>query len=170
MTLKNLTLACFLSGAICSSTLAGDPMFHLVTSCVPDCVGKWCCPDYCPKDEPCFCKSIKYCCDDYCPKQEPCVCAPLRFCCDDYCPKCPPAPCGHTSCESLKCGPPSCPSTLNSTGLTSTGGSKRKPQSADRHKIAVDVRKRSGPKKPRSSPGLGLPWRLVTSPSKRASR
>jgi hypothetical protein len=104
-----LRLAIVLSGSLgCSTAIASD-LFHCLGGCaVPDCVGKWCCPDYCPKPEPCVHVPLCCCCDDYCPKQEPCVCVPLMFCCDDYCPKCPPAACSRPSGEYLRCGGPRC--------------------------------------------------------------
>lgn len=104
---RKLGLAIVLTSSFCySPAMAGDLLHRLVGGGVPDCVGKWCCPDYCPKTEPCVCVPLNFCCDDYCPKQEPCVCVPLNFCRDDYCPKCPPKACSPPLCENLKCGPP----------------------------------------------------------------
>ena len=104
---RKLGLAIVLTSSLCCSpAMAGDLLRGLVGCGVPDCVGKWCCDDYCPKQEPCVCVPLNFCCDDYCQKQEPCVCVPLNFCCDDYCPKCPPRACSPSLCENLKCGPP----------------------------------------------------------------
>jgi hypothetical protein len=72
---------------------------------VPDCIGKWCPDDYCPKKEPCVCVPLRFGCDNYCGKKEPCVCVPLCFGCDDYCGKCPPKVCSGPLYRSLKCGP-----------------------------------------------------------------
>lgn len=88
-----------------SPTLAGDHLQSLLSDAVPDCIGKWCCPDYCPKQEPCVGVPLRFCCDDYCPKKAPCVCVPLAFCCDDYCAKCPPRVCSPPLREFLKCSP-----------------------------------------------------------------
>jgi hypothetical protein len=104
---RKLRLVIVLTGGLCCSpTMAGE-RFHSLMGCdVPDCVGQWFCPDYCPKKQPCVWVPPNFCCDDYCPKREPSVCVPLRFCCDDYCPKCPPKACSPPLCENLRCGPP----------------------------------------------------------------
>jgi hypothetical protein len=96
------------SGLCCSPAFAGDSWHRLIGGSVPDCVGKWCCDDYCGKREPCVCAPLSFCCDDYCPKKEPCVGAPLNFCCDDYRCKCLPRVCSPPLFEFLKCGPPKC--------------------------------------------------------------
>jgi hypothetical protein len=104
---RKLRLAVILTSSLwCSTAMAGDLLHSLIGCGVPDCVGKWCCDDYCGKKEPCVCVPLSFCCDDYCPKKEPCVCVPLNFCCDDYCPKCPPKACSPPLCENLKCNPP----------------------------------------------------------------
>jgi hypothetical protein len=103
---RKLSLTILFTGILCCPpALAGDKLQRLVGDAVPDCVGKWCCPDYCPKQEPCVCVPLRFGCDDYCSKKEPCVCAPLAFCCDDYCAKCPPQVCSPLLCEFLKCSP-----------------------------------------------------------------
>jgi hypothetical protein len=83
---------------------AGDPRHYLPWCPAPDCIGKWCPDDYCPKKEPCVGVSLRFGCDDYCGKKAPCVCAPLRFCCDDYCKKCPPKVCSGPLGRYLRCG------------------------------------------------------------------
>ena len=95
-------LACLVLLSLPAS--AGDPLHNLLGCPVPDCIGKWCPDDYCPKKEPCVGVSLCFGCDDYCGKKAPCVCAPLRFCCDDYCEKCPPKVCSGPLCQFLKCG------------------------------------------------------------------
>ena len=109
------------SGLCCSPAFAGDPWHRLIggslIGCsVPDCVGKWCCDDYCGKKEPCVCAPLRFCCDDYRPKQEPCVGASLNFCCDDYCRKCPPRVGSPPLFELLKCGPPKGPASCSNGG------------------------------------------------------
>ena len=78
---------------------------HRHKSCVPDCIRKYCCDDYCPKAEPWVCAPLRFCCDDYCAKQQPRICAPLNFCCDDYCSKCPPSLCCSPLWQNLQCTP-----------------------------------------------------------------
>ena len=84
---------------------AGGPLDNLLGCGVPDCIGKWCPDDYCPKKEPCVGVSLCFGCDDYCPKNAPCVSARLCFGCDNYCEKCPPKVCSGPLCQYLKCGP-----------------------------------------------------------------
>jgi hypothetical protein len=104
---RKFCAALVLTGSVlCSPTAAGELSCGFAGYRLPDCVGKWCCPDYCRKPEPCVCAPLGRCCDDYCPKRAPCVCVPLEFCCDNYCPKCPPSSCTPAVCESLTCGPP----------------------------------------------------------------
>lgn len=106
---NRLSLAIVLAGCLfCSPVMAGDGLHPFVGCGVPDCIGKWCCPDYCPKQPPCVCVPLDCCCDDYCPKRPPSVCVPLDCCCcDDYCRKRPPQACFPPLCRFLKCGPPS---------------------------------------------------------------
>jgi len=87
---------------------AGNPFHHLLGCPAPDCIGKWCPDDYCPKRQPCVGVSLCFGCDDYCSKKAPCVRAPLCFGCDDYCKKCPPTVCNAPRCQSLKCGATKC--------------------------------------------------------------
>ena len=103
--------------SLCGSTMAGDYWGNLcgIKACIPDCVKKWCCDDYCPKPEPCVRPVTCFTCPDYCPKPEPCVCPVTCFCCPDYCPKplpclscCPPTP-------GLTCGWPRCGNKLQGT-------------------------------------------------------
>ena len=101
---RNFGPVIVLLGIVCCSPAFGNDLLHgLLGACVPDCIGKWCCDDYCPKKQPHICVSIDSCCDDYCSKKEPCVCAPLDFCCDDYLRKCLPRVCSPPMCGSLKC-------------------------------------------------------------------
>jgi hypothetical protein len=85
---------------------AGDFWSRLLPAkCRPiDCVGGYCCDDYCPKSPPCIVGPCGFCCDDYCPKPPPCIVGPCGFCCDDYCPKCPPTLCCPPA-PGLQCGP-----------------------------------------------------------------
>jgi hypothetical protein len=83
---------------------ARDPHRNLLGCPVPDCIGKWCRDDYCPKQEPCVDVSLCFGCDDYRGKKAPCVCAPLRVRCDDYCKKCPPKVCRGPLGQYLRCG------------------------------------------------------------------
>ena len=87
-----------------SPALAGDHSHGILGKIgqVPDCVGKWCCDDYCQKNAPCVPVCLKFCPDNYCAKQEPCVCVPLCLRCDDYCAKCLPPIC-FPVCRELKC-------------------------------------------------------------------
>ena len=89
---------------------AGEPWHELLGPCVPDCIGKWCRDDYCPKKEPCVCVPLRFQCDDYCAKKQPCVCPKLCFTCDNYCKKCLPKVCSPPRCDVLKCGPSCCAS------------------------------------------------------------
>lgn len=75
----------------------------------PDCIGKYCCDDYCVKPLPAVCPVKCFCCDDYCPKPLPCIYPVKCFVCDDYCPK--PLPCFICpKCNDYKCVPTcSCP-------------------------------------------------------------
>ena len=72
-----------------------------------DCIGCYCCDDYCRKPLPCSCAVAACCCDDYCRKPLPKSCPVAACCCDDYCRKCLPPICGRPSSH-LKCGPPPC--------------------------------------------------------------
>jgi hypothetical protein len=83
---------------------ARDPHRNLLGCPVPDCIGKWCRDDYCPKQEPCVDVSLCFGCDDYRGKKAPCVCAPLSVRCDDYCKKCPPKVCRGPLGQYLRCG------------------------------------------------------------------
>ena len=83
---------------------ARDPHRNLLGCPVPDCIGKWCRDDYCPKREPCVDVSLCFGRDDYCIKKAPFVCAPLSLRCDDYCKKCPPKVCRAPLSQYLKCG------------------------------------------------------------------
>ena len=65
--------------------------------CWPDCVGKFCCDDYCPKPPPCAKRVKCFRCPDYCSKYAPCPISVKRGGCPDYCRK--PVPC-------LTCPPP----------------------------------------------------------------
>lgn len=88
---------------------AGNPGYEKICpGRVPNCAGKMCCDDYCPKREPCVGVSLCFRCDDYCAKKVPCVRAPLCFGCDDYCKKCPPKVCNTPRCQFLKCGSTQC--------------------------------------------------------------
>ena len=87
---------------------AADPLHKLLGCSVPDCIGRWCPDDYCPKRQPCVGVSLCFGCDDYCAKKEPCVCTPLCFGCDDYCKKCLPKVCTTPRCQSLRCGATQC--------------------------------------------------------------
>lgn len=72
--------------------------------CVPDCIRKWCCDDYCCKPIPCPVPVTCFGCDCYQPKPLPCPVNVTCFRCDDYCSKpypcilCPPS-------HYLKCAP-----------------------------------------------------------------
>ena len=93
---------------VCSPVVAGDHL-HLLRGlfdkpCLPDCVGGWCCDDYCGKKAPCVETCLSFCPDDYCAKKEPCVIAPLCFGCDDYCAKCLPPVCFPIR-QNLRCAP-----------------------------------------------------------------
>lgn len=88
---------------ICSLVWAGDRPYVLKRlPSVPDCVGKWCCDDYCSKAQPCIQTPLRLCCDDYCRKILPCLKIPLCFGCDDYCRKCTPPICSP-QCTELQC-------------------------------------------------------------------
>jgi hypothetical protein len=77
--------------------------------CVPDCIKKRCCDDYCAKPEPKACCAKISCCDNYCAKPEPCLKCVKKFCCDDYCRKpIPCAKCPPCNGDKLKCSPPAC--------------------------------------------------------------
>ena len=107
--MNKIRLVVFLASLLCLLTTASAGDFgHKLLGCpVPDCIGKWCCDDYCPKNAPGACVPLCFRCDDYCPKKVPCVCAPLRFGCDDYCKKRLPKVCSTPRCQSsLRCGPP----------------------------------------------------------------
>ncbi len=73
--------------------------------CIPDCIRKWCCDDYCPKPIPCPVNLKCFGCDCYQAKCAPCPVGVKCFRCDDYCPK--PLPCIFCppNCH-LKCAPP----------------------------------------------------------------
>jgi hypothetical protein len=74
--------------------------------CIPDCVRKWCCDDYCSKPLPCRVNVQCFGCDTYDCKKLPCPRNVSCFRRDDYCPK--PYPC--FSCPTspfLKCTPAS---------------------------------------------------------------
>ena len=83
---------------------AGDPLHRLLGCPVPDCIGKWCRDDYCPKQDPCVDVSLCFGCDDYCGKKAPSVCVPLSLRCDDYCKKCPPKVCRAPLGQYSRCG------------------------------------------------------------------
>ena len=74
---------------------------------VPDCIGKYCCDDYCPKSLPPACPPTCFACDDYCSKLLPCIFPVKRFCPDDYCRKCPPKICCPPA-PGLSCGTKGC--------------------------------------------------------------
>ena len=69
-------------------------------TCVPDCVRKYCCDDYCSKIVPCTRGVKTKCCDNYSGKPTPCV-REVCTVCNDYCSKCSP----KVSCPArdLKC-------------------------------------------------------------------
>ena len=107
---EKLRFVLLFAGAVCSlaTASAGNPslgLFGCPIPAVPDCIGKWCADDYCPKNEPCVCVPLRFQCDDYCRKNAPCVCVPLCFGCDDYRKKCLPKVCSAPRCEDLRCGP-----------------------------------------------------------------
>jgi hypothetical protein len=104
---EKLRFVILLAGAMCSLTTAsaGEPCRKLFGCPVPDCIGKWCCDDYRPKNEPCVCVPLRFGCDDYCAKKVPCVRAPLCFGCDDYRKKCLPKVCTKPLYQFLRCGP-----------------------------------------------------------------
>ena len=101
------TFTCiFLASQMGASAISADRFcFSCLDTCVPSCIARYCCDDYCPKKEACACAPLKFCCDDYCMKKEPCVCVPLKWCCDDYSSKCLPKIYCPPRCEQLKCGP-----------------------------------------------------------------
>ena len=84
---------------------------------VPDCIGRYCRDDYCPKPLPPVCPPKCFTCDDYCPKRLPCIFHVKRFCCDDYCPKCLPRICCPPP-PGLKCGPAGCRHGCQTAGPT----------------------------------------------------
>jgi hypothetical protein len=167
---QKLTWMVLVSTVVCCSTArAGNPFHHLVGCSVPDCVGKWCCDDYCPKKEPCVCAPLAFCCDDYCPKKEPCVCTPLNFCCDDYCRKCLPKVCFPPLCDYLQCRPASCcassasGSPCDCLATTSNKGEKVNRSSSDTKVVA---RKQKPENASRKRPGIFRPVHLHVLPSK----
>ena len=83
-------------------------------SCLPDCVGRWCCDDYHPKPLPCPQPVNCFGCDDYCAKPLPCAIPVRHFCCDDYCRKCLPPVCFPPRCD-LDCPPAGCPVSATQT-------------------------------------------------------
>ena len=118
MHLRTLIFLVLISGACSTSAVAGNFLHGWHPRRVCDCIGKWCCPDYCQKPAPCVCVPFKATCDDYCAKPAPCVRATINFCCDDYCPKCPPPVCGQPVWAWLKCGPASCRHKASTTEVT----------------------------------------------------
>lgn len=92
-----LAVLCTLVGLLTTSASAGGFTHLLCVSepCLPNCVGKYCCDDYCSKCAPQVCPKLCFQCDDYCRKPIPCA-RPIKcFGCDDYCGKpfqlcCPP--------------------------------------------------------------------------------
>ena len=97
-----------ISFAFCLAVLCGsvgevkaDNLYDMLFSnCVPNCIKRKQCDDYCPKGLP-YAKPI--CdgqCDDYCTKPLPCARPTCATSCDDYCAK--PIPkicCPCTTCE-----------------------------------------------------------------------
>lgn len=91
--------------SIPANSRAQNPFHRLHDSiCIPDCIRKWCCDDYCPKPFPCPVDVKCFLCDDYDPKRQPCPIDVNRFGCDDYCPKPFSFHCCPSSRE-LKCAP-----------------------------------------------------------------
>lgn len=99
--LRNLSrMILLLVGLAMTSASAGDPSTNCLFK-IPnrvDCIGSWCCDDYCSKKEPCVCAPLCFTCDDYRKKCEPYTNACLGSCCDDYCKKCPPQVCTRPAC------------------------------------------------------------------------
>lgn len=94
-----------------TSASAGEPLKCLFQLPGPiDCVGRWCCDDYCPKKAPCVCVPLCFTCDDYCKKCEPCTNVCFGSCCDNYCKKCPPVVCSRPACTAGRgmCGDTMC--------------------------------------------------------------
>ncbi|HAY79634.1 MAG TPA: hypothetical protein DCY79_07495 [Planctomycetaceae bacterium] len=109
MHLRRLILLIAMSGVCTTPAVAGDLLHAWHPARVCDCIGKWCCPDYCPKRAPCATAPCKTTCDNYCAKPAPGICATITLGCDDYCPKCPPRPCRTPLCAWLKCRPAGAP-------------------------------------------------------------
>lgn len=97
MNLKKLIVVFVAAASGISQISAFEPLsiFPGHSKCWPDCVGKFCCDDYCAKPLPCLpVGKMGFACDDYC--RQPLPCPPFGktgFCCDDYCRKPQPPPC-----------------------------------------------------------------------------
>lgn len=98
-----LVLTCVLG---CPSVKASDPLQRF-SGCVevPNCIGRWCPDDYCPKQAPFVGVALRFGCDDYCKKRLPCACGELDFTCDNYCKKLAPKVCCAIRQESMRGGP-----------------------------------------------------------------
>ncbi len=81
--------------------------------CLTNCVGKYCCDDYCGKLPPAISPKTCFQCDDYCRKSAPCSEPVKCFGRDDYCRKafqlCCPSKCDfqcHPKRHNVKASPP----------------------------------------------------------------
>ncbi len=83
------------SSLTASSLTAGEPVrYSPFTWSWPNCVGKFCPDDFCPKPLPCA-RGVKcFQCPDYCAKPLPCFLpGKTSYVCDDYCRKSLPPTC-----------------------------------------------------------------------------
>jgi hypothetical protein len=94
----------------CSTSRADEPRTDFLFGiCVPDCVKKRCCDDYCSKSIPKTPCAKMSCCDNYCAKPVPCPKCIKKSCCDDYCRKpLPCAKCPPGGADKLKCSASMC--------------------------------------------------------------
>lgn len=164
-----IAMSCIFFVGCAGTTAFGNDFFgsHWLDSCVPDCIRKYCCDDYCPKKEPCVCAPLCFRCDDYCPKRLPCVCAPLSYRCDDYCPKCLPKVCCAPNCQHLQCGPPRC-GQCNS-GCSTSGNCCELAKNPGSKNARVHDDKAAEPARPKSLPqpkASLLRWVSISRPSK----
>ena len=133
---KSVTIAYAATLLLSPSVLALD----WTKFATPDCVGCYCCDDYCRKPLPWACPVCKFCCDDYCRKPLPCAYPLCKFCCDDYCRKCLPPVCGPPAGH-LKCGPPRCCALPHETMPHKTSCQTALPQERPGHEIAFALQR-----------------------------
>ncbi len=108
MNLKKLIIVFVVATAAMSHANAFEPLslLHGHSKCWPDCVGKFCCDDYCAKPLPCLpLGKTRFDCDDYCRKPIPCQPAgKTTTFCDEYCRK-PLPPVCYAGGKNLSCIP-----------------------------------------------------------------